>query len=280
MQNKHIVFLALLSAFIGSGVTALVMASLSNNGIDGEKSTVLKEIKDLKLALAKEQEFTLNLEQRLLTQSNRSGSVRANSVINTVPIPDTQPDDNESSPPALTREERIRAFREQSVARQQSEFRRQTLLNNGFAEDEASWVLQQEAQVQLDSLNEQYRARRRQSELDANNGTRAKTQAEKLREKLGDDYYERYLEANGLPTSVGVNLVLDNSPGSNAGLKAGDRITSYNGDRVFNIRELNGLTIAGEEGETVLIEVERNGNPIQLTLPRGPIGITGGRGRF
>jgi len=83
-----------------------------------------------------------------------------------------------------------------------------------------------------------------------------------------------------LPTSVGVASVLQNSPGASAGLRAGDRITSYGGERVFNIRDLNGLTVVGNEGESVLIEAHRNGETVQITIPRGPIGITGGRGRF
>lgn len=279
MQTKHIIFLALLSALVSSGVTALVAPSLSKGNADGQASTVAKEIEELKIALAKEQEFTLKLEQRLLAQNNNLNST-TKPTIEATQAPESQRSDDESASQTPNREERIRAFRERAIARQQPEFRRQNLLSNGFAEDEASWVLQQEAQVQLDSLNEQYRARRRQAELDESNGTRAKTQAEQLREKLGDDYYERYLEANGLPTSVGVNSVLGNSPGANAGLKAGDRILSYGGDRVYNIRELNGLTVLGKEGTSVLIEVERDGSPVQLTVPRGPIGITGGRGRF
>jgi len=47
----------------------------------------------------------------------------------------------------------------------------------------------------------------------------------------------------------------------------------YAGERVFNVRDLNNLTVQGTAGESVLIEVERNGSPLQLTIPRGPVGI-------
>ncbi len=160
-----------------------------------------------------------------------------------------------------------------------NDIRKQRLVSGGFGIDEANWILQNEQDVQLDSLYEQHRARRAQVELASTNGTRAKSQQEQLRERLGDDYYERYLSANGFPTSVGVSSVLNGSPGSDAGLQAGDQILSYGGERVFNIRDLNGLTVLGNPGETVLIEVERDGSPVQLSLPRGPIGITGGRRR-
>ena len=49
--------------------------------------------------------------------------------------------------------------------------------------------------------------------------------------------------------------------------------------RVFDMDELNNLTIDGQPGETVAVDVLRGGQPMQLYLPRGPIGITGG-GRF
>jgi S1-C subfamily serine protease len=55
----------------------------------------------------------------------------------------------------------------------------------------------------------------------------------------------------------------------------GDRIARYNGERVFSISDLRRLTMQGNPGEDVVIEVERDGVLMQLTLPAGPIGITG-----
>jgi len=235
-----------------------------------------KEIQALKTELASEQENRLSLEQSLFAlQANKQSGQDRVTKIAAVPT-----ESEESGSVEQQSEDQARELQQVRTARNRLDFRKQNLLQNGFAEEEANWILQSEAQVQLDSLNEQYRARRAQTEVELANGTRAKSRTEQLREKLGDDYYERYLEANGFPTAVGVRSVLDGSPGSNAGLQAGDRIVSYDGNRVFNIRELNGLTVLGDEGKSVLIEVERDGNPVQITLPRGPIGITGGRGRF
>ena len=73
--------------------------------------------------------------------------------------------------------------------------------------------------------------------------------------------------------------ILSSSPAENSGLKAGDRIIGYAGERVFNVRDLNKLTVQGEAGESVLLEIERDGEPIQLTIPRGPIGINSDRRR-
>jgi len=43
---------------------------------------------------------------------------------------------------------------------------------------------------------------------------------------------------------------------------------------------VNNLTIRGNLGESVLIEIQRAGASVQLAIPRGPIGVTQVRGRF
>ena len=96
-----------------------------------------------------------------------------------------------------------------------------------------------------------------------------------LRRAIGDDAYTRYLEAQGQPTSIMITQVMNSSPASNAGLQAGDQIISYNGDRVFNVSDLRNHTMRGDPGQEVVIEIVRDGNRMQLTLPRGPIGIAG-----
>ena len=68
---------------------------------------------------------------------------------------------------------------------------------------------------------------------------------------------------------------MDSSPGSQAGLQPGDQIVSYNGERIFNISELHELTLQGTVGENVIVEIERDGMRMQLSLPRGPVGISG-----
>ena len=69
--------------------------------------------------------------------------------------------------------------------------------------------------------------------------------------------------------------------GRPAGLQPGDEIVSYDGKRVFDMRELNAFTLEGRAGESVVVDVRRDGRTVQLVMPRGPIGITGGviRGR-
>jgi S1-C subfamily serine protease len=99
---------------------------------------------------------------------------------------------------------------------------------------------------------------------------------ETLRAELGDTDYERYLQADGRPTAVPVRDVLASSPAERSGLQPGDEIVAYAGQRVFGMSELNSLTLEGTPGESVIVDVRRAGQNVQLVLPRGPIGIVGG----
>jgi S1-C subfamily serine protease len=69
------------------------------------------------------------------------------------------------------------------------------------------------------------------------------------------------------------------SPGESAGLQPGDQIINYNGQRIFSTWELSQQTMAGGGEGTVVIDLLRDGAPLQIVLPRGPIGVQVGRSR-
>jgi hypothetical protein len=145
----------------------------------------------------------------------------------------------------------------------------------GFAPDRAEWINRRTEELRMKALQEQYDARREGRAPAGDFGDNT------LRAELGDADYERYLSAIGRPTSVGVADVLAGSPAERAGLLPGDEIVAYNGKRVFDTGELNALTLEGTSGESVVLDVRRDGQSMQLVMPRGPIGITGGfRGRL
>jgi S1-C subfamily serine protease len=127
----------------------------------------------------------------------------------------------------------------------------------------------------MEALQAQYDAQRGGRPVEASGGLQT------LRTELGDADYERYLQAYGRPTAIPVRDVLASSPAERSGLKAGDEIVAYGGKRVFDVPELNALTLEGTPGESVVVEVRREGQNVQLVVPRGPLGITGGgfRGR-
>jgi hypothetical protein len=143
----------------------------------------------------------------------------------------------------------------------------------GFTLDRAQRILQREEELQMEVLRARYEAT--QSGAPPEEVARL-DQATLLRAELGDADYEKYLEARGRPTTINVREVLSNSPAQTAGLREGDEIVAYNGKRVFDMNELNTLTYEGRPGETVALEVLRNGQPMQVYVTRGPIGITGG----
>lgn len=147
------------------------------------------------------------------------------------------------------------------------------LVEAGLTAERAQWILQREEELQMEVLQARYEA----AQSGASPGDVARLDlAGLLREELGDADYEKYLEGQGRPTTVGVREVLPNSPALSAGLQPGDEIVSYDGKRVFDINELNELTFEARPGETVALEVLRDGQPMQVYLESGPIGISGG----
>jgi membrane-associated protease RseP (regulator of RpoE activity) len=155
---------------------------------------------------------------------------------------------------------------------------REALIAAGFAPDRAEWIAQRTSELRMQALQAQYDAAREGKPPTPGQGFGGDST---LRAELGDADYERYLQALGRPTSVPVQGVLASSPAERSGLKPGDEVVAYNGKRVFDMRELNALTLEGTAGESIAVSVRRDGQTIQLTLPRGPLGIVGGgfRGR-
>jgi S1-C subfamily serine protease len=64
-----------------------------------------------------------------------------------------------------------------------------------------------------------------------------------------------------------------------AGLLPGDEITHYDGTRIFSTFDLTRQAMQGDEGENVVVNITRDGIPMQLVIPRGPLGINTGRQR-
>jgi len=146
------------------------------------------------------------------------------------------------------------------------------LVNAGFSPDRAEWIEKRTSELTMQAMQAQY-AQRRGENVDP---AQLRSPDETLREELGDADYERYLTSQGRPTKIAVYNVLTSSPAEKAGLQAGDQIVSYGGQRVFDVRDLNDLTLQGTPGQPVAIEVQRNQQTVQLVIPRGPIGISGG----
>ena len=160
-----------------------------------------------------------------------------------------------------------------SMIRNFEQRRLNSLKDGGFSEDEARRILQKESEAEYLAMQLAWEAQRGGEPLNLL-ASRNDPQAI-LRAELGDSDYERFLEAQGQPTSVHITRVLDGSPGNQAGLQPGDQIISYDGNRVFNVADLRDQTMLGEQGDDVVLELDRDGVRMQLSVPRGPVGITG-----
>lgn len=174
---------------------------------------------------------------------------------------------------AETERERTPIRREAELTpeeRERAEIER--LQNAGFAPDRAAWIQRRREELRMEALQAQYEARRAGRPSPSDFGERA------LRTDLGDADYERYLQSMGRLTTVPIAGVLESSPAQRSGLKAGDEIVAYNGQRVFDITELNEMVLGGVPGESVVVDVRRGGQNLQLVIPRGPLGIWGPSG--
>lgn len=96
---------------------------------------------------------------------------------------------------------------------------------------------------------------------------------EALRREFGDDVYDRYLYAMGRGNRVLVSSTIQDSPADVAGIRAGDTVLSYAGERVYSVGDLQSATSAGEPGASVVVELLRDGERWYATVPRGPLGV-------
>ena len=151
------------------------------------------------------------------------------------------------------------------------EERRDRLVDAGFSLIEADRIMRRESEIRMAAIQARYDAQRSGEAFDGRNLMGS------LREELGDPQYERYLEASGRPTSVTLSTIYEGSPALTAGFLPGDQITHYDGRRVFGMNEISELTLTGNAGEMVAVDILRGGVPMQLTVPRGPLGVVGGR---
>ncbi len=156
------------------------------------------------------------------------------------------------------------------------EGRVERLVANGFSPDRAEWITQRESELRWESMQAQFEARRTG---DFDRSDPRFNPDGSLRTEIGDTEYEQYLAATGRSTSVAIGSVIESSPGQRAGLLAGDEILRYDGTRIFSTRELVEHTMQGEPGQSIVVDIVRDGVPMQFVLPRGPIGVSTFRGR-
>ena len=152
----------------------------------------------------------------------------------------------------------------------------QRLTNVGVDPNTATFVAERQAEAELDRLElrnlairngyigtEQYR-----DEL------QSLAEGEvSIRQEVGDYNYDKYLYASGQPNRIAVDSIISGSAADSIGIKDGDLLLSYGGERLFNFRELQSATTEGQFNEPVDITLIRNGSEVNLSIPRGPLGV-------
>ncbi len=266
-----------LSLIVGIGIGVWVMDKPAPNSENGklptlaraEQSPLLEErLRELERMVGEERDAREVLEEQLLTIFEQIEGLE----------PQARPQPGQvtfalSAAADASAENRGRQRDRVTMAQRRHERRVAQFVENGFSREEAGRLIEMEAQTQFELMQDVYDAQRRGESPDFRSGGLS-TQS-RLRAKLGDAEYERFLVAQGQRTNVQVSSILDGSPGSTAGLQPGDEIVSYNGRRTFTMSELRELTMGGEPGEDVVVEIDREGVRMQLSIPRGPIGMNG-----
>lgn len=146
----------------------------------------------------------------------------------------------------------------------------------GFTEKEAATLRRRQGEIQMQQVELDDRARREgwvNTPRYYQEISKLSNDMDPIRRELGDDAFDRYLFATGRPNRIRVGRVIETSPAEQAGLRPGDVIVSYAGERVFSTRQLTSLRSGGERGLPVSLEITRDGVPMQITLPRGPMGV-------
>ena len=243
-----------------------------NAGGSFDASAPLEDrIAALEQAVAGERDARLVLEEQLhvlYAELERLDSPEMNELLRTLA----------ESSEAREQARRQQAARRDRGARMQDrdDMRIEQLVAGGFTENRARQVLELEDEIRMAALQAEFEARQKGENFNPWEWA-ADNQAD-LRARLGDADYEKYLTAQGAQASVTVREVIGESPANRAGLRPGDRILSYDGKRIFTMNELRSMAFSGESGEDVIVDIERNGQRMQLVLPRGPMGITGSGG--
>jgi membrane-associated protease RseP (regulator of RpoE activity) len=162
------------------------------------------------------------------------------------------------------------------VSRSSPTLTTENLVNAGIAEQIAADIIRRKNEIDLQMLELRDRAVREGYLGTSRYSSELDTLLERdvsLREEIGDDAYDQYLYTSGQANRVNIASVMLGSPAEQAGIQKGDVILNYDDSKLFNWSELQDATTRGERGEYVNVTVLRDGQLLNLWLPRGPLGV-------
>jgi hypothetical protein len=180
-----------------------------------------------------------------------------------------EPPADEATPARSPREQRFADRREQQADRLDTNLR-----EAGWSDAEIDSLTELRGKAALELEQQQYDAMRQRLLENPEEVSLWRDRQNVMRDALGDEKYEQFLEAAGRPVAAEIRNVLAGSAGESAGLRSGDQIRRYGTTRVFSDRDLMFALLEGEPGQPVSIEIERDGGIFHVTVPRGPLGIS------
>lgn len=154
-------------------------------------------------------------------------------------------------------------------------FNEQALIDSGIASSRASELKANFEQLEMErlylrdqSIRESWDRAQYREAMQALAG-----KEDDLKNRLSESEYDAYLYASGQTNRVAVTSVLASSQAGTAGIQSGDYIIRYDNQRVYKGFDLQQATSSGSIGDSVELEVERDGDTLHFYLPRGPLGI-------
>ena len=270
-MNRSVLAIAV-SLVAGFAVAAVVLRSsepeplpapaTDGAGFFNQDAGTAERLAALESAVAEERRARQLLEEELLVLYTELDDLRDSGVADESDADDADDDSPESS---------AEFWRGRARFQSSEEARAAALVEGGFSPERAEWIRQREDELRVEGMQARFEAQR-SGDMEAMMRSRIDP-GTRLREELGDTEYEQYLEAYGRPTTVRIGNVLESSPGQQAGLVRGDEIIRYDGQRVFSYGDISQQQLEGTVGENVVVDILRDGAPMQVVLPRGPIGI-------
>jgi hypothetical protein len=168
----------------------------------------------------------------------------------------------------------LRSMREMDSRNRPDRQRRESerLMAAGFSRDRIAWIQQRREELQAQQEQFWKEQKDKGRPIDVNMASAYMFDPDlDLRTEIGDDEYAKYRQALGRPVGIGILQVQPNTSAAGAGIKLGDQIVAYGGRRVYNVYMLNSLVAESSSSGVVTVDVLRDGQVIQLVLPRGPL---------
>jgi hypothetical protein len=166
-----------------------------------------------------------------------------------------------------------RAAESEADSERRPAFDEEALVTVGINRVDATHLRERWEKLMLEKLELNDRAMREGYFMTPQHGAESGALDLGFQSEVGEAGYAAYLYATSQDNAVIVRGVLPNLAGRAAGLEMGDQIVRYGGSAIFTTPELQMQTSSGAKGETVEVDVLRDGRMISLRVPRGPLGV-------